>query len=126
MCGICGIVHFDGRPVPPEPLDRMTRSLTHRGPDDEGRFLSPEKEGAPRAGFGFRRLSIIDVLGGHQPMRFGKYVIVMNGEILNYKELRDECIRGGDAFQTTSDTEVLVHLFARYGALSLDKISGMF
>jgi len=126
MCGICGIVHFDGRPIAPVPLARMTAALAHRGPDDEGSYLTPDERGGARAGFGFRRLSIIDVAGGHQPMRLGPRVIVMNGEILNYRELRDEMIRGGDAFTTTSDTEVLIHLYARHGERCLEKLAGMF
>ncbi len=126
MCGICGIVHLDGRIIDPESLARMTDSLIHRGPDDEGRYLSPDGAGGARAGFGFRRLSIIDVASGHQPMRFGRKVVVLNGEILNYRDLREECLRAGDSFATTSDTEVLLHLFARHGERALEKLSGMY
>jgi asparagine synthase (glutamine-hydrolysing) len=127
MCGICGIVHFDGEPVTPGPLARMTQALIHRGPDDEGAYRSPDTAaGGARCGFGFRRLSIIDVAGGHQPMRFGRYVIVMNGEILNFRELRQELIAKGDRFRTASDTEVLVHLYALNGPRALDMLAGMF
>ena len=124
MCGICGIIHFDGRPPSADRLSAMTGAMVHRGPDDEGRYLS--SEAGPRAALGFRRLSIIDLSEGHQPMRRGRNVIVFNGEIYNYRELRREEESAGFVFQTHSDTEVLLHLYERYGEDCLKKLNGMF
>ena len=83
MCGIAGIARFDGIPVSREILETMARALIHRGPDDEGFFQ--QSEGSSSVGFGFRRLAIIDVAGGHQPMKHGDLTIVFNGEIYNYR-----------------------------------------
>jgi asparagine synthase (glutamine-hydrolysing) len=124
MCGIAGIIHSDGRPVSKERLAAMSRALLHRGPDDEGFFLT--ESGAPSAGFAFRRLSIIDLSDGHQPMRHGRRVIVFNGEIYNFLELRRECEAQGSRFKTRSDTEVLLHLYDRLGEKMLEKLNGMF
>ena len=124
MCGLCGIVHFDGRPPAEDRLAAMARAMVHRGPDDEGSYF-PDGQG-PRAALGFRRLSIIDLADGRQPMRRGRNVIVFNGEIYNYRELRREEEAAGFAFQTHSDTEVLLHLYERYGEACLEKLNGMF
>ena len=124
MCGIAGIVHSDGRPVSGERLRSMARALEHRGPDDEG-FYSSES-GSPSAGFAFRRLSIIDLSEGRQPMRHGSKVIVFNGEIYNFRELRKECETLGLRFRTDSDTEVLLQLYDRFGEKMLGKLNGMF
>jgi asparagine synthase (glutamine-hydrolysing) len=129
MCGICGIVDFGGAPVSREAVAAMTEALIHRGPDDEGMYFSDDSApgaSGPRAGFGFRRLSIIDVAGGHQPMRLGKKVMVFNGEIYNFQELRRECEAAGHRFQTHSDTEVLLCLYDRFGPVCLEKLNGMF
>ena len=122
MCGIVGILNKNGTAVDRAVLERMTRRLIHRGPDDEGFYL----DGA--IGLGFRRLSIIDLSGGHQPMSTpdGRHTIVFNGEIYNFPELRSELEKGGEAFQTHSDTEVLLRLFVREGERCLSRLNGMF
>ncbi len=103
-------------------MRRMARSLAHRGPDDEGIFV---QEGV---GLGHRRLSIIDLTGGHQPMSNaeGDIWIVFNGEIYNYQELRGRLIREGHSFRTDSDTETILHLYERYGTDCLRHLRGMF
>ena len=97
MCGICGVVDLESR-VDRGVLASMTRSMTHRGPDDEGLWLSPaENEAACSVGLGFRRLSIIDVAGGNQPIwnENGTVAVVFNGEIYNFRRLRQELEAGG-------------------------------
>ncbi len=128
MCGICGIVNFDGRPVDRERIADMSRALLHRGPDDQGLYFSADHQRGARgqAGFGFRRLSIIDIDGGHQPMRYKNLTVVFNGEIYNYRELREEAEKSGEKFTSQSDTEVILHLYDRYGAEALSKLNGMF
>lgn len=122
MCGICGIVDAAG--VLREDLDRMAGVLTHRGPDDEGVYVEP----AGTVGLGFRRLSIIDVAGGHQPLcnEDGSIWIVFNGEIYNFPELRLELQERGHRFETSTDTEVIVHLYEELGTRCLDRLNGMF
>jgi asparagine synthase (glutamine-hydrolysing) len=125
MCGICGIV---GRhPVDREALARMTGALTHRGPDDEG-FHVDEYEDGTAVGLGFRRLSIIDLAGGHQPLSNEDRTIwlVFNGEIYNYRELRGRLEARGHRFTTNADTEVIVHLYEDEGAACVDRLNGMF
>lgn len=128
MCGICGIVNFNHQPVDRNKIKSMTDALIHRGPDDEGLYFSADfkTDGKGQAGFGFRRLSIIDVQEGHQPMRFKNFEIVFNGEIYNFKELKKELENSGEQFKTHSDTEVLIHLYAKYGEKCLEKLNGMF
>ena len=123
MCGITGIVRADlGQSIDENILERMTRVLRHRGPDDFGVWT----EGG--VGFGHQRLSIIDIAGGHQPMAVddGAYCITYNGEIYNYIELRAELARQGRVCQTQSDTEVLLQSFAVYGQSCLEQLNGMF
>jgi asparagine synthase (glutamine-hydrolysing) len=123
MCGICGQYNFrTGRPALEPDLRRMASSIAHRGPDDEGCFA----EGP--VGFGFRRLSIIDLAAGHQPMATadGGVVLVFNGEIFNYRELRAELIAAGRAFRTASDTEVVLQAYAEWGMDFLSRLRGMF
>ena len=124
MCGICGIYFSDpARPVSASVIGDMNASLYHRGPDDEGLYL----DGA--LGFGHRRLSIIDLSSaGHQPMisRDGRYVVVFNGEIYNYRELRQELATSGETFDSSTDTEVLLRLYARDGEACLSRLVGMF
>jgi asparagine synthase (glutamine-hydrolysing) len=123
MCGISGQFNFvRNEPVEPEMIRRMTRTMVHRGPDDEGYFVS----GA--LGFGFRRLSIIDLAGGHQPMSDAqeKVWVVFNGEIYNYLELRGELEAQGHRFRTRSDTEVIVHGYKQWGADVFNHLNGMF
>ena len=100
----------------------MTRTLTHRGPDDEGYFL------AGPLGFGFRRLSIIDLAGGHQPMsdQEESVWVIFNGEIYNFRELREELQAHGHVFRTRSDTEVIVHGYKQWGDDVLNRLNGMF
>ena len=124
MCGIAGIARSDGIPVSRPILEKMTRALIHRGPDDEGFFYA--QEGPASVGLGFRRLSIIDVQGGHQPMALGPFTLIFNGEIYNYRELKKECEMRGRTFCTQSDTEVILHLFDQHGESALKKLNGMF
>src|SRR6266704_3354409 len=112
MCGIVGILHRDAeRPVDPAVIRSMCDAIRHRGPDDDGLLV----EG--RVGLGMRRLSIIDLAGGKQPItnEDGSKVIVFNGEIYNYRELRSDLARRRHRFRTASDTEAIVHLYEEAG-----------
>jgi asparagine synthase (glutamine-hydrolysing) len=122
MCGICGLASLDGGVVDPAPLARMTETLHHRGPDSEGSFVD-----GPVA-LGMRRLSIIDIAGGDQPIgnEDGSVQVVQNGEIYNHLELRGQLESQGHAFRTRSDTEVLVHLYEQEGPLFVRNLRGMF
>jgi asparagine synthase (glutamine-hydrolysing) len=126
MCGICGIVELH-RPVDQDALRRMTRALRHRGPDDEGFYLAPEA-GPAAVGLGFRRLSIIDLVTGNQPIanEDGSVQLVFNGEIYNYRELRSELVSCGHRLATESDTEVIVHLYEELGSHCVERLNGMF
>src|SRR5207247_4876269 len=122
MCGIVGIVHSDPtRPVSPAVIRRMCEAIRHRGPDDEGAYV----EGA--VGLGMRRLSIIDLAGGRQPIfnEDQSKVIVFNGEIYNYRELRRALIAQGHAFATHADTEVILHPYAQYGPESVQRLRAL-
>lgn len=120
MCGICGI--YSPTRDRESDLRRMTRSLAHRGPDDERVYLRDE------VGLGHRRLAIIDLDSGQQPMSnaAGDIWIVYNGEIYNYRELRERLIKDGHRFRTNSDTETILHLYERYGTDCLGHLRGMF
>jgi asparagine synthase (glutamine-hydrolysing) len=123
LCGFTGFVHDDPhREVDAGELTRMTRTLVHRGPDDEGFF---RKHGV---GLGFRRLSIIDPVHGHQPLVLpdGDFALVGNGEIYNYRELAAELKSDGCRFATGSDMEVVLHLFAKIGNACFERLEGMF
>jgi asparagine synthase (glutamine-hydrolysing) len=123
MCGICGQFNFVRQePVEPELVRNMARTMFHRGPDDEGYFL----DGA--LGLGFRRLSIIDLAGGHQPMSDAEQSVwvVFNGEIYNYPELRVQLEGRGHKFRTRSDTEVIVHGYKEWGTKVFEHLNGMF
>lgn len=123
MCGIVGIVHRDPtRPVAPESIQRMCDAIRHRGPDDEGLFTGDN------AGLGMRRLSIIDLAGGHQPIfnEDRSRVIVFNGEIYNYADLRPGLLARGHALQTHSDTECILHLNEEMGSNCVTPLRGMF
>jgi len=123
MCGIAGQFNFaTGLPIEQERLTRMTRTITHRGPDDEGYFISNS------IGLGFRRLAIIDLGGGQQPMSDAAETVwlVFNGEIYNFKELRTELEARGHVFRTNSDTEVIVHGYKEWGPDVLKRLNGMF
>ncbi|MGE0376067.1 MAG: asparagine synthase (glutamine-hydrolyzing) [Planctomycetaceae bacterium] len=123
MCGIAGIVAPDESAAALRPvLRRMTDVITHRGPDDDGHVVDDG------AGIGMRRLSIIDVAGGHQPIanESGDVHVVCNGEIYNHRELRERLIANGHVFRTSSDTEVLVHLYEELGEACFAQLRGMF
>ena len=123
MCGICGIVLKDReRPVDQGTLDKMTDILVHRGPDDRGTRIWGN------VGLGNRRLSIIDLEGGHQPMGDPerKIWVTFNGELYNYIELRSDLIQRGFRLRTYSDTEVLLYLYACYGLDMFQHMNGMF
>jgi asparagine synthase (glutamine-hydrolysing) len=123
MCGICGQFNFEGgAPVASSDIEGMTQTLIHRGPDDDGYYVSGD------LGLGFRRLSIIDVSGGHQPMSDSEETVwvIFNGEIYNFRELRQELERRGHRFRTKADTEVLVHGYKEWGTDVFDRLNGMF
>ena len=123
MCGLAGIFQLDGRPAAPSIVRGMAQMLAHRGPDDAGLFCE-----GPIA-LGHRRLSIIDLSDvAAQPMRSadGRYVIIFNGEIYNYRELRRELEALGARFTSRSDTEVLLAAYERWGRGALDRLNGMF
>jgi asparagine synthase (glutamine-hydrolysing) len=121
MCGIVGIVKWRGEPVRREELERLNRALFHRGPDDEGYFIEE------CVGLAMRRLSIIDISGGRQPMISpdGNLVIVFNGEIYNYREVREELRALGHRFSTSSDTEVILAGYRQWGPEVLSRMNGM-
>jgi asparagine synthase (glutamine-hydrolysing) len=123
MCGICGKLLFDNEAgVSPVLIKRMADTISHRGPDDDGYFVSGP------VGLGFRRLSIIDLSGGHQPLsnEDGSVHIIFNGEIYNYEELRQYLLGRGHIFRTKSDTETIVHLYEELGEACVEKLRGMF
>src|SRR4051812_49336191 len=111
MCGIVGIYYFGARAVANEDLRSMADRVIHRGPDDAGYHVDAN------VGIGMRRLSIIDVSGGHQPIftADGRYAIVFNGELYNFKEERARLEQRGRSFATRSDTEVVLQLYAEHG-----------
>src|SRR5579859_1686896 len=123
MCGICGQYNF-GEPVPVAYADikAMMDSIAHRGPDDQGHHIDGP------LGLGFRRLSIIDLAGGHQPMsdQDESVWVVFNGEIYNFQELRRELQSFGHVFRTNSDTEVIIHGYKQWGDEVLNRLNGMF
>lgn len=123
MCGICGQYNFGSQaPVRRRDLERMTGTIAHRGPDDEGYYISGP------LGFGFRRLSIIDLAGGRQPMSDHEESVwvIFNGEIYNFHELRQELEAFGHVFRTNSDTEVIVYGYKQWGEEVLCHLNGMF
>jgi asparagine synthase (glutamine-hydrolysing) len=122
MCGIAGIVSLGERPVALDEIRRMCAVLTHRGPNDEGIYV------APRVGLGMRRLSIIDLATGRQPVRNedGTVWAVFNGEIYNFQNLRKDLVARGHRFTTATDTEVIVHLYEEHGERCVESLRGMF
>src|SRR3989440_1506443 len=123
MCGICGVYNVENRePVSWELIERMNRLISHRGPDDSGIYLDHA------IGLGSTRLSIIDLSGGHQPLsnESGDIWIVFNGEVWNYKTLRQELIEKGHHFRTNSDTETVIHAYEEYGLDCIARLHGMF
>ena len=122
MCGICGVARCGGTPVEQAMLDRMTDSMRHRGPDSRGTYV------APGVGLGVRRLSIIDVEGGDQPISSedGSITLVCNGEIYNYIELRMGLEAAGHRFRTRTDIETILHLYEDHGVNCVKRLRGMF
>jgi asparagine synthase (glutamine-hydrolysing) len=122
MCGLAAILRLDGAPADAALVGRMTKVLAHRGPDDSGLFVSGP------IGMGFRRLSILDLSpAGHQPMvtREGQVVLVFNGEIYNYLELREDLIKLGHDFLSRGDTEVLLRAYLQWGVRCVERLNGM-
>jgi asparagine synthase (glutamine-hydrolysing) len=136
MCGIAGAAWTaGGQPIARDDLERMTQAIVHRGPDDAGQFWSspPGENGvpdpaAPGAALGFRRLSIIDLAAGHQPLSNEDETIwiVFNGEVYNYRELRPGLEARGHRFATHTDTETIVHLYEEEGIDCVHRLRGMF
>ena len=123
MCGICGVLELEGARRPSrEHVEAMAQTLFHRGPDDAGYYFSPP------VAFGFRRLSIVDLSGGHQPMsnEDGSVWIVFNGEIYNHRSIRPDLERRGHRYATQSDTETIIHLYEEYGDDCVHHLRGMF
>jgi len=123
MCGICGIFEFERMTdIAHDTVHRMNQTMIHRGPDDGGVFVGPG------IGLGHRRLSIIDLAGGHQPMsnEDGTIWVLLNGEIYNYPELRADLLANGHKFTTKSDTEAIVHLYEDHAEDCFARLRGMF
>src|SRR5262249_22009122 len=128
MCGIVGFIdRWDvrkthARELRGRALDRMCRTITHRGPDDQGTLLKPG------VALGMRRLAIIDLLSGQQPIsgEDGSVTIVFNGEIYNFQEIKPKLEARGHVFKTHSDTEAIVHAYEQYGPDCLKELRGMF
>jgi asparagine synthase (glutamine-hydrolysing) len=128
MCGIAGVAWTsEAPPFEPAVLQQMVAAIAHRGPDDAGFYHSPAIPG-PGAALGHRRLSIIDLGGGHQPLsnEDGTVWIAFNGEIYNYRELQAPLQRQGHVFRTSSDTETIIHLYEQYGTDCVKHLRGMF
>ena len=122
MCGIVGWYRRDGLAVTPEVIRSQCNTIVHRGPDDEGILTDGD------LGMGMRRLSIIDVAGGHQPIHTedGRHSIVFNGEIYNHLQLRAELQRTGYRFRTRSDTETILIAYREWGDGAWQRLEGMF
>ena len=128
MCGIAGFVHWDGKPAERGVLKRMADRLVHRGPDEEGLYINERAPTRATAALAHRRLSIIDLSSGQQPLsnEDGTVWIVFNGEIYNFQELKPELVARGHIFRTNSDTEVIVHAYEEWGVDCLPRLNGMF
>lgn len=123
MCGICGIVAFDAsQPIDSHVLMKMTKVMKHRGPDEQGILQDGQ------VGLGSRRLSIIDLVGGRQPIcnEDETMWIVFNGEIYNYRELRTFLLKKDHTFRTATDTEVILHLYEEFGVDCIQNLNGIF
>jgi asparagine synthase (glutamine-hydrolysing) len=122
MCGICGVVGLEPKGEAAAVLGLMLDAMVHRGPDDKGVFV------AARAAIGMRRLSIIDIAGGMQPIwnETETLAVVFNGEIYNFRELRENLTGAGHRFRTASDTEVIVHAYEEWGEACIERFRGMF
>ena len=126
---MCGFIGFTGIVEKRrEVLSRMAERIIHRGPDSGGFYLTDEGDALTPVALGFRRLSIIDLADGSQPMynEDGSVVIVYNGEIYNFMELRQTLIEAGHVFRTRCDTEVILHGYEEYGEKIVEKLRGMF
>lgn len=123
MCGICGAIHKDGEPVTPALLEAMNNTIIHRGPDGEGYLLAEE-----HVGLAMRRLSIIDIGGSDQPLfNEDKSIgLVFNGEIYNFRQLREDLIKRGHTFRTDGDGETIAHLYEEYGDEVATHLEGQF
>src|SRR4051794_21449303 len=138
MCGICGIVDFDGQTLDRAMIERMANIIEHRGPDGEGFYFNGPSPGeqsgfqsqfhGPQVGMAARRLAIIDVAAGHQPIsnEDGSVWAAYNGEIYNFNELRRELRALGHVFRTHCDTEVIVHAYEEWGDECVARFNGMF
>ncbi|MCE5336076.1 MAG: asparagine synthase (glutamine-hydrolyzing) [Desulfobacteraceae bacterium] len=128
MCGIAGFITKEPLPDIEGVLSRMTSAILHRGPDDEGYFTGGTRDGQYSIGLGHRRLSIIDLSGGKQPIsnEAGTIQIVFNGEIYNFPDLRRDLAAAGHTFSTASDTETIVHAYEEYGDACVERLHGMF
>ena len=123
MCGIAGKLNFDpSNPIDRDRLTAMTTAVAHRGPDADGFYVGAG------IGLGHRRLSIIDLASGHQPLANEDQTVwvVFNGEIYNFAEIRAELVSIGHRFRTHSDTEVIVHAYEQWGERAIDRFRGMF
>src|ERR1035441_3849465 len=122
MCGICGIIGIERSDLGEGITRRMMEALWRRGPDEDGLLV------APSVALGMRRLSIIDLPGGHQPVfnETGNVGVIFNGEIYNFRQLRKTLEGRGHAFRTHSDTEVIVHAYEEWGEQCLRELRGMF
>ena len=122
MCGICGFSTFNGWRPDRGVLERMSATLTHRGPDASGSYFKDN------VGLGFRRLSLIDLSGGDQPLynEDRSLVLICNGEIFNYRELRTQLLHKGHRFRTRTDVEVLLHLYEEHGTALFEHLNGQF
>ena len=125
MSGFIGCVH-ENTPIFQEDekqlFKNMNNMISHRGPDDDGYYMDDHVQ------FGFRRLSIIDIESGHQPLTYDneRYWIIFDGEVYNYVELREELLQEGLHFETNSDTEVIIALYSRVGEKAVERLRGMF
>ena len=126
MCGICGIVGMENAEESERAVRRMTAALAHRGPDEDGFLIAPQA--APRVALAMRRLSIIDLPGGTQPIfnETNDVAVFQNGEIYNFCALRAELESLGHTFRTKSDTEVIVHGYEQWGEACVEHLRGMF
>ena len=126
MCGICGFAYASTPSDAEKRVRAMAAVMVHRGPDDDGFLFNDPR--APGIALGIQRLSIIDLAGGHQPVWNEKrdVAVVFNGELYNYRELRDRLKLSGHTFSTQSDTEILVHGWEEWGEDLLNELRGMF
>src|SRR5262245_42052323 len=125
MCGICGEVRFDGQQSARDVVVAMRERIHHRGPDSDGLYLSPRGTAA----LGFRRLRIIDLSANASqpiPNEDGSVQVILNGEIYNYREIREGLVSRGHRFRSRSDTETIVHLYEEKGADCIEALDGMF